>query len=143
MFTSASKSSIVSSLLGASADSGGVMGAIQSVFGNLESEKLAEIKAGVELLLAQVNENTKEDESQSFFQHGWRPFLCWGICIIVLTHFGFAEFFNIKQSIINGGLLASLDSATLFFLGSILGIYMTAKTVEHVNSNNLAADDSN
>lgn len=130
------KTSIISGLLGSDGTAGGIMGVIGGVLGKMEDEKVAEIKAQVEVLLAQVQSNELQMESKSSFWRNPRLFFEWILVAIGTIHFSFCEIINIAYAYKNGVALAPLDTATLFFMGSMLGIYVTAKTVESVNYNN-------
>lgn len=138
LFTSGAKTSIVSGLVGSAVkDSGGLMGIITGALGKLEDAKVAEIKAGVEILLAQTQVIQSDTNSKSIFS-SWHAIFCFGMTFITLTHFAVAEAFNILVALHfdNVGIIAPMDTATLFFIGSVLGITMAGKTVERVNSNN-------
>lgn len=136
--TANSTSTITRGLLGlvGNPSVGGILGVIEGAVGKLQDEQIVEIKAQLQVLLAQIDLNKTEEVSTSFFKSGWRPALCWSLAIITSVHFAVAEAFNIAIAFgYSVGVLAPLDSATLLFIGSVLGIYMSARTVEKVNSN--------
>lgn len=128
---SSQKGSIVSSILAGSPTAQGVIGAIEGVIGNLESSKQAEFKAQLETLLAQSHTNDIEAQSEHFFNSGWRPFLAWGLGLNIVAHATIISFIDVLQLFgYNPPLLTPIDTITLSLMTSLLGIYMTARTVE-------------
>lgn len=138
-------SKIATGLLGISSNPTveGIMSVITGTVGQLENEKIVQIKAGVQILLAQVQLAEDDNKSGSVFAH-WHSLFCYGMTVITLSHFGLAELFNILISLNcpHIGVLAPMDTATLSFIGLVLGGTMLGKTAENVNSNKAHQDDS-
>lgn len=130
---SSTKGSIISGLLGSNGTIGGIMEAITGVLGNIEQEKIVEITAQVNTLLAQSQVNQIDAKANSIWH---RPALVleWGLVIIILYHLGLAEVSN-SISFFHGYSLAPLDNLTAGLMFGLLGLYRGAKALETVNSN--------
>lgn len=131
-----SKHTMLSGILGAITDgkgATGIIGIIESVIGKIEDAKKQEMSTEIAALLAQT-EIDKIEAKEAFFDRGWRPALAWGLSIITVVHLVIAEFSNLL-ALYHGSSLAPMDTMTTILLTGLLGIYMTARTVEKVNSN--------
>ena len=112
----------------------GIVSGLQGLIGNIESTKLAELKIELDSMLANVEVDKVEGAEESSFKSCWRPFLAWGLSIITLVHLTIAEVSNVI-SLIHGGTLAPMDTLDGILLCGLLGIYIGARTIEKVNSN--------
>lgn len=136
LFSSVTKSSVLTSVL-SGGGLAGVLAAIEGSVGKLENAQIEQIKAGIAELEAQTSVIKSDTESKSLFS-SWHAMFCWGMSIITLSHFAVAEVFNIMIALGFGdyvGRLAPMDTATLAFIGGVLGLTMAGKTVERVNAN--------
>lgn len=136
-FTAVHQSGIVSGILslGSNLTSDGIMGVIKSVLGNVEDAQLLEIKAHVDTLLEQSK--IYETSPESFFYKGWRPTLAWMLVGVIGFHLTFCELLNVLSAfnIYTPGTIAPLNTITVTLIFGLLGLYMGARTVEKVNSN--------
>ena len=130
---STQKSSIIAEVLGSDGSSGGIIGAIEGTLGQIEDVKKIALKGEIDTLLKQAELNI-DIPGESLFYKGWRPFLAWGLSIVVLAHLSIAEVCNLIGWY-HGGNLAPMDSITTALLFGLLGLYMGARTIEKVNSN--------
>lgn len=139
MLTSDARSSILSKVFGGGfgGTASSLMDIITGTLGKLEDEKIVELKGELETLLANCQIDQTEAKSERFLNWGWRPCFAWGLSIIILFHLATAELANVLHMIgYNPGTLAPLDNMTLLIMSGLLGIYMGARTVEKVNTNN-------
>ena len=140
LLTSESKTSITGKIFGmaASLSSGGILTAIESVVGNIESQQRIELQAQIQTLLGQCTVDQIEANSDTFFKYGWRPFLAWGLSVLVIIHLTIAEIANVLHMIgYSPGSIAPMDTLTTTLIFGLLGLYMSARTIEKVNTNHL------
>jgi hypothetical protein len=139
VITPATRSTLGTGILGSIVGGGGVtgvMGVITSVLGNLENEKVELIKSNLEVALAQIDENNKEESKANFFMSGWRPTLAWGLTIVVVMHCSIIEIINILGVFgLPRVLVNPLDTITVSMITGLLGMYGISRTVEKYNGN--------
>jgi|ERR1700733_5299355 len=136
LFTNSHRGAITSALF-----SGGFTGTLDSLMsiitgtiGQLESAKIAEIRAQAAILISQAQIEQIDAAKGDFFNFT-REMLAFGLSVLVLVHLTIAEIYNLFELYL-GQPLAPMDTMTTILLCGLLGIYMGSKTVETVNSNN-------
>lgn len=110
----------------------GLIKAITDSVGEVEQTKLDEFSKQLDILMDAQQNQAFEDSPEGLFYKGWRPFVCWGVSILVIIHLTIAEIYNLVQ-LYHGHNLMPLDSLTVILMTSVLGIYMTGRTVEKIN----------
>jgi|SRR6185437_1186884 len=104
---------------------------VVAALGNVEQTKLDMFTKQMDALVDQYQVEAYVKSPEGFYYKGWRPFLSWGISIIVVIHLAIVEIYNLKQ-FFEGHSLQPLDYLTVLLITSLLGIYMTGRTAEKI-----------
>lgn len=119
--------------LGSSAST--IIQTIEGVVGKVEDAKSQELKAKLELMLGQIEINKIEASSASLFIAGARPFLFWGLSIILISHLAIWNLVETLNSLCGLHLtqVGQLDSMTMGLLSSLIGIGVLSRTAEKIS----------
>lgn len=142
----ANKSSIIGKLMSSSIGSiaKDVLPSIESVLGDIESVKKAQLEAQLQAYLSDnnlraisevVNGNIDlaETKSENFFIAGWRPSLAWGLTVLILG-FGLLNLVSAIVFTCTTGSIQPIPTFLMSLMTILLGGYMTGRTIEKINS---------
>jgi hypothetical protein len=114
------------------------MSIITGTLNTLEDTKRLEIQAQLQILLGQIELNKQDAQAESWIQRLWRPVFAWGISINILLYLYISLSFNILHSAgIHTGLLAPLDPIEWYIMGGLLGLYISARSMEKIFGDSL------
>lgn len=119
-------------LTGGDATGSSIISAVEGIIGGIDATKKQELINELDSMLANVEVDKLETSPNSKFTP--RVAFEWALGTIVCVHFAFGEALNI-WNVCHGMGFAPIDNMTLIFLGGLLGIYATTKTVEKMTAN--------
>ncbi len=122
--------------LAATSGASDIISTIEGVVGKVEDSKLAALQAQISLLLEQAKINEVEAASASMFIAGARPFLFWGLSILLLVHLTLWNVIDALNSLVGTHItqIGQIDPITLSLLSAILGIGIVSRTAEKIGA---------
>lgn len=111
-----------------------IISTIEGVLGKTADEKTIELKGKISELLAQAEIDKVEAASASLFVAGARPFLFWGLSVMLLYHLALSSLIDTLNSLIGLHLsqIAPMDQLTMTLLTSLIGIGVLSRTAEKI-----------
>lgn len=113
-----------------------IFSVIEGSIASMTDAQKMEIKGEIATLLAQSGIDDDDAKSEHWIQYAWRPFLAWGLSVNIVAHATIITIIDVLELFgYNPPALTPIDTVTLTLMCGLLGLYMSARTIEKYSDN--------